>query len=138
MKISVFMAAFLTLGLALSGLALSESMSDMPGMAGATASQGEKVVLVGEVIDMDCYMNEGLHGEKHRACAALCLKNGSPVGLLTDDGKAYFLSADKDETKYYTLLRRMAGDRVKVSGTIQKRGGTSCLNVDKSEKLKGD
>lgn len=135
MKKTLFMAGILALCLAGSGVARAESMSEQPGMAGSTAAQGEKVVLVGEVLDMDCYMNEGLHGKKHQACAVLCLKGGSPIGLLTDDGKAYFLSADKDGTKYYTLLRRMGGDRVKVTGTIQKRGGALCLNVDKSEKL---
>lgn len=122
--------------LCMAGLGLAHAdMANMPGMAGTTAMQGEKVTLVGEVVDMDCYMNEGAHGQGHKACAILCLKGGSPVGLLTDDGKAYFLTADKDETKYYDRLRHMAADRVKVTGTILRRGGELCLNVEKEVKL---
>jgi hypothetical protein len=122
--------------LCLAGLGLAHAdMAHMPGMAGSETAKGEKVTLVGEVLDMDCYMNEGLHGKKHQSCAVLCLKNGSPVGLLTDDGEAYFLAADKDKTKYYDILRKMGGDRVKITGVIQRRGGALCLNVDKSEKL---
>ncbi|HTB21600.1 MAG TPA: hypothetical protein VK914_02725 [bacterium] len=134
MKKTMLIGGFLALCLMGSGFARAESMDKMPGMDTA-ASKGERVVLVGEVVDMDCYMNEGLHGRKHQSCAVLCLKNGSPVGLLTDDGHAYFLAADKDETKYYSVLRRMGGDRVKVTGVLQKRGGALCLTVDKSEKL---
>jgi hypothetical protein len=122
-------------GICLAGLGLAHAdMADMPGMAGTTAMQGEKVTLVGEVLDMDCYMNEGLHGQGHKACAIVCLNNGSPVGLLTDDGKAYFLTADKDKTKYYDRLRHMAGDHVKVWGSVLRRGGMTCLNVEKEEK----
>jgi hypothetical protein len=122
--------------LCVAGLGLAHAdMSNMPGMAGTTAMHGEKVTLVGEVVDMDCYMNEGAHGQGHKACAILCLKGDSPVGLLTDDGTAYFLTADKDETRAYNRLRHMAADRVKVTGSILHRGGELCLNVVREEKL---
>jgi hypothetical protein len=122
--------------LAGAGLGLAHAdMADMPGMAGAEAAPGQKVTLVGEVLDMDCYMNEGLHGKTHQACAVVCLNNGSPVGLLTDDGKAYFLTADKDKTKYYTRVRGWAGRRVIITGEILSRGGEICLNVEKAKKL---
>jgi hypothetical protein len=124
-------------GLCLAGVGLVHAggMDDMPGMAGTKAAAGRKVALVGEVLDMDCYMNEGLHGKKHQACAILCLSKGSPVGLLTDDGKAYFLSADKDDTKAYDLVRTLGGDRVKVTGVIQKRGGALSLDLATAEEL---
>ena len=121
--------------LCMAGLGLAHAdMASMPGMS-TPAMQGEKVTLVGEVVDMDCYMNEGVHGQGHKACAVLCLNGGAPVGLLTDDGKAYFLTADKDKTKYYDRLRHMAADRVKVTGTILRRGGEVCLNVEREVKL---
>jgi len=120
--------------LCVAGLGLAHAdMSSMPGMS-TPAMRGEKVTLVGEVVDMDCYMNEGLHGKGHKSCAILCLNGGAPVGLLTDDGKAYFLTADKDRTKYYDRLRHMAADRVKVTGTMLRRGGELCLNVEREEK----
>jgi hypothetical protein len=124
-------------GICLAGVGLVHAggMDDMPGMAGTKAAAGPEVTLVGEVVDMDCYMNEGLHGSGHQACAVLCLHNGSPVGLLTDDGKAYFLSADKDKIKAYNLVRTLGGDRVKVTGVMRERGGARCLNVDGASKL---
>jgi hypothetical protein len=107
------------------------------GMGDMKAAPGKTVVLVGEVLDMDCFMNEGAHGKKHMDCAVMCLNNGAPVGLLTDDGKAYFLTGNegKGKMKFYDKVRDMGGQRVKITGVEQDRNGTHCVRVDNAEKI---
>ncbi len=99
---------------------------------------GKKVVLTGEVLDMDCFMNEGAHGADHQSCAVMCLNNGAPVGLLTPDGKAYFLTANekKGMMKYYNNVRGWGGDTVKITGRLQKRAGIDSVRIDGAVKVK--
>ncbi|HTB23042.1 MAG TPA: hypothetical protein VK914_10070 [bacterium] len=128
----ILLAGLTALCLAGAGLVHADDMGAMD-MKGAPA---KTVTLVGEVLDMDCFMNEGAHGAKHRDCAVMCLNNGSPVGLLTDDGKAYFLTANesKGKMKFYDRVRDMGGQRVKITGVMQDRAGTHCLRIDDAEK----
>jgi hypothetical protein len=136
------MLAMAVLGLVAAG-ALG-AQGDMDGMdmkadakgGGMQAAPGKTVELTGEVLDMDCFMNEGAKGKEHQSCAIMCLNNGAPVGLLTADGKAYFLTAneDKGKMKFYNSVREWGGDTAKITGVIQKRAGTLCLRVDGAEK----
>ena len=48
--------------------------------------KGTPTTVVGEVIDLSCYLQVGKHGDKHRDCGQKCVKNGQPVGLLAQDG----------------------------------------------------
>src|SRR5688500_17429628 len=43
---------------------------------------GKVVTVVGEVIDVSCYLQVGKHGDKHRDCGQKCIRSGQPVGLL--------------------------------------------------------
>lgn len=118
-------------------------MKDMDKKADADDKDDDKeapaktVTLKGEVLDMDCYMNEGASGKEHQSCAIMCLKNGGPVGLLAEDGKAYFLTGneDKGKMKFYDSVREWGGAKVKITGVIQNRGGALCLRIDGAEKL---
>src|SRR5215471_2183850 len=47
--------------------------------------------VTGEVVDMMCYVDHNAVGEKHgQSCGAKCVKNGGPVGIVSD-GKAYLV-----------------------------------------------
>lgn len=124
------------------GAARADDMGamDMKGMdmkPAAKAASATTVTLTGEVLDMDCYMNEGASGKDHKSCAVMCLNNGAPVGLLTADGKAYFLTAneDKGKTQFYDNVRKWGGDKVRITGVVQKRAGALCVRIDNAEKL---
>ena len=137
------MLAAALIGLLGAGAAWAHEDMDGMDMKGDTkgmdmkAAPGKTVTLTGEVLDMDCYMNEGATGKEHQSCAVMCLKNGAPVGLLTADGKAYFLTAneDKGKTKFYDSVREWGGEKAKITGVIQKRAGALCLRIDGAEKL---
>jgi hypothetical protein len=84
----------------------------------------------GEVLDMSCYLDHGAHGDKHKDCADMCIKGGSPMGLLTTDGSVYLLVESHSKKAAYESLKGMAADQVKVTGVQQERGGVKGIVVD--------
>jgi hypothetical protein len=84
----------------------------------------------GEVLDMACYSASGASGEGHKSCAASCIKGGSPMGVLTSDGKVYLLVENHDKKDAYAEAQKHAGEQITATGTLSDRGGLSALVVD--------
>ncbi|HEY6975672.1 MAG TPA: hypothetical protein VH396_05260 [Chitinophagaceae bacterium] len=93
-------------------------------------SQGKSMSVSGEVVDMACYMSKGAHGDNHKDCAAMCVKGGSPMGLLTSDGKVYLLIENHDKADAYADTKKHAGEQVTVTGSSYERGGMQGLVVN--------
>jgi hypothetical protein len=78
---------------------------------------------VGEIVDFSCYLQVGKHGEKHRDCAQKCMRNGQPIGLLTQDGTLYMLMEEEHDPRRdgMGLFRQAAVDHaahiMEVTGT---------------------
>ncbi|MEZ5398433.1 MAG: hypothetical protein R2729_02120 [Bryobacteraceae bacterium] len=89
--------------------------------------------LRGEIVDTKCYvgvMNPG-RGKVHRACAARCLSGGIPAGLLVRDqsGEArVFVLAGSGAAATNTM--RLAGEAVRVTGSVMRQGSVWILEVD--------
>ena len=96
---------------------------------------GKVVTLVGEIIDMSCYLQLGKHGAKHRDCGQKCLKNGAPIGLLTKDGKVYMLIDEEHDPRRdgLTTFRQAAIDNMayimEVTGTLSEVEGQRAVFV---------
>jgi hypothetical protein len=91
---------------------------------------GEKVVtksITGEVVDMGCYLGHGARGEKHISCAAKCLNQGMPMGLLTSNETLYLVTLDHDNADPYNGLKDMAGKNVTVTGELLTRSGMKAI-----------
>ena len=56
---------------------------------------------VGEVVDLNCYVTRGAKGLDHAGCAKSCVKNGQPMGLLTDDGTLVLLAKDNKKKEAF-------------------------------------
>jgi hypothetical protein len=103
-------------GLAAAPLALAEE----PAKPEAAASKE----ITGEVVDMMCYVDHNAMGAKHADCAEKCIKNGGPVGILSD-GKAYLVvGAHKPMNDE---LAPLAGKTVTLKGKLASNGGVSML-----------
>ena len=100
--------------------------------AAAIAADGE-VTWTGEVVDLACYINQGARGSDHAGCAKSCVKNGQPMGLLTDDGTLVLLAADHKNGKPYEALKDMAGDKAEVSGSLAEKDGMKVVTVTGSK-----
>lgn len=96
---------------------------------------GKSVSLVGEIIDLSCYLQVGKHGDKHRECGQKCVRNGQPVGLLTEDGTVYLLVDEEHDPRRdgLTEFRQKAIDNmayvVTIRGTQTEVGGQKAIFV---------
>jgi hypothetical protein len=93
-------------------------------------SQSKSMTVTGEVVDMACYMSKGAHGDNHKDCAVMCIKGGSPMGVLTTEGKVYLLVENHDKTDAYAEAKKHAGEQVTVTGNYYERGGMLGLVVN--------
>lgn len=104
-------------------------------MAGADEKTAEKAPAkasswTGEIVDMSCYTAHGATGEKHgHECGAKCVANGTPMGLLTSNGKVMLLVLDHDNADPYNACKAWVGDKVEVTGTMASRGGINAIDV---------
>ena len=102
--------------------------------------EGKTTTVVGEIIDLSCYLQVGKHGDKHRDCGQKCVKNGQPVGLLTEDGTVYMLIDEEHDPRRdgLTEFRKQAVDLmahvVTVHGTYTDVDGHKALYVQGSAK----
>lgn len=85
--------------------------------------------VTGEILDMKCYMSSGAHGDGHKDCAATCVKNGSPMGVLTSDGKVYLLIEGKNASDAFDAAKKLAGEMATITGTISEKNGVQAIIV---------
>src|SRR5438105_1623366 len=83
--------------------------------------KGKAVSVVGEIIDLSCYLQVGKHGDKHRDCGQKCIKAGQPVGLLAEDGTAYLLMDEEHDPRRdgLTAFRQWAVDNMAHIVTVR-------------------
>ena len=64
-----------------------------------------------------------------------CLNEGAPAGLLTSDGKVYLVIENHHKKEPFKKLKTLAGEKVKVTGTIYAKNGVQSIEVESVEKL---
>lgn len=94
-------------------------------------------MVVGEVVDIHCYMGNKAKGEQHKRCAEECIKAGQPIGLVTRNGDLYLLIQDNAYIPSYEHLKGMAAEEVRITGDICERGGVQSLIVRDAERTQG-
>lgn len=96
---------------------------------------GKVITVSGEIIDYSCYLQVGKHGAKHRDCGQKCLRNGQPIGLLTQDGKTYLLMPEEHDPRRdgQADLRQAAIEHMayvmEVTGTMTDVDGQRAIFV---------
>ena len=102
-------------------------------VAGVAMAGDHEGSWTGEVVDLACYVAQGAKGPDHAGCAKSCVKNGQPMGLLTDDGTLVLLAADHKDGEPYEALKELAGDQAQVTGTLAERDGMKIVTVTGSK-----
>jgi hypothetical protein len=87
----------------------------------------------GEIMDLACYIAKDAKGADHAGCAKSCVKNGQPMGLLTDDGTLVLLAADHQDGAPFEALKDMAGEKAMVMGTVAEKDGMKVVTVTGSK-----
>lgn len=94
----------------------------------------EEILVTGEVLDMTCYIASNLSGPDHAECARICIKNGSPAGIKTRDGKVYLLTGEPGQS-INAELANYAAKVVTIKGRQTVRDGFAQLQVKEIRKL---
>ena len=86
-------------------------------------------VVVGEILDLACYIPKGAKGPSHARCAKTCAEHGMPLGLLDDEGKVYLLYPKHGKEKAFDAVKVLAAERARITGKISVRAGISGIEV---------
>ncbi|MEP3347624.1 MAG: hypothetical protein ABJN34_04575 [Litoreibacter sp.] len=106
--------------------------------APASASEGERIQITGEIIDTWCYFSgvmggpDAVTGSAHHTCALWCSAGGIPVGLLGEDGEVYMvlkINGDDQNASGNTNLS-LASHEITADGMLYKRDGLNYLVVE--------
>src|SRR6478735_1167046 len=97
-------------------------------------ASAQEIVVTGEVLDMTCYIASNLSGPDHAECAKVCIKNGEPAGIKTQDGKVYLLTGEPGES-INAKLAEYAAQVVTIKGRQSVRDGFAQLQVEEIRKL---
>lgn len=104
-----------------------------PAAAKKEEAAGKPMTVMGELVDMGCYLGHGAKGASHKDCATRCIAGGMPMGVLTKDGALYLLTMSHENAEPYTKAKDMAAEEVKVTGPVSKRNGMQAIEVDAIE-----
>ena len=116
--IKIAVAATLVAALTSAPLAIAQEHEH-----GGDAAASKEVT--GEVVDMMCYVDHNAVGEKHgQSCGAKCIKNGGPVGIVSD-GKAYLVVGEHKPIN--DQLAEYCGKSITVKGKVAERGGMAMI-----------
>src|SRR5579863_4337791 len=90
----------------------------------------------GYVIDSACTFTKNLKKPISPQCAVACAKAGSPLVILSDDGKIYWPIDDAvPSSSQNAKLLPFAGQKVTATGKVFERGGSHAVVIDKIEPL---
>lgn len=105
----------------------------------ASAADGERIQVRGEMIDTWCYYSgvmggpDAVVGSAHHTCALWCSAGGIPVGLLAEDGTVYMvlkIEGDDANSGGDTQLS-LASHEITADGLSYERDGLNYLVVEK-------
>ena len=94
----------------------------------------QEIVVTGEVLDMTCYIASNLSGPNHAECAKVCIRNGEPAGIKTQDGKVYLLTGEPGQS-INAKLAEYAAQVVTIKGRQSVRDGFVQLQIEEIRKL---
>lgn len=98
------------------------------------ANAPQEQTLVGEVVDVFCYLSHGAQGlgKDHAGCAKQCIQSGLPVAIKVGD--QLYLASMADHTAANQQLADLAGQQVSVRGHVMERDGQRLITISHVEK----
>lgn len=117
------------------GDATADAGNEAPEVATQSASIEEPVQregeIEGQIVDVSCYVAQGLSGDSHRQCAEICANDlGIPLNILDDDGNLWQLvDDDMPGHDQNPTVVQYAEQRVRASGTLIEKGSNRAIIV---------
>lgn len=87
--------------------------------------------IVGQVVDVSCYVAQGLSGDTHRQCAEICANDlGIPLNILDEDGTLWQLvDDDMPGVDQNPTVVQYAEQRIRASGTLISKSGNKAIII---------
>jgi hypothetical protein len=73
-----------------------------------------------------------------KECITMCLKSGSPLGILTSDGSVYVPVTASMPDMGQNALKPFVGEHVKATGKVFLRNGTHAIEISEIHQLSDD
>ncbi len=106
------------------GIGTAAPQEKSKGEAGKKTPSAKEITIKGEVVEISCYLAHGETGDKHRECGMACAKSGSPLGILTKDGKLYVsVLPDDHKNGPNAILMDHVAHQVEATGIIREKNG---------------
>jgi predicted lipoprotein with Yx(FWY)xxD motif len=98
-------------------------------------TSAEKTATVkGYVLDSACAFTKNLDKPISSDCALSCAKAGSPLVILSEDGKIYLpISKEMPAKGQNGILMKWAGQKVMATGSVYQRSGSHAIVIEKVE-----
>lgn len=104
-------------------------------MSGDMKGMNKEVTLVGEVLDLYCFMQHPADGQgpDHAKCAQSCIKKGLPIGFLAN-GEVYLIIGKEHESAK-DLVVDYPGMQARLTGTLIEHDGMKAIEIESIEKV---
>lgn len=73
-----------------------------------------------------------------KECITMCLKAGSPLGILTSDGTVYLPVTETMPDTGQNAVKEFVGERVSATGKVFVRNGGHAIEITEIHKLPND
>lgn len=124
------------IGLTFFGASVYAQEHDHSGHDHGATMKETQTHLVGEVIDVLCYLRMDAKGSKHIKCAEMCAKQGVPLGILNEKDNQIYLVFPEGHGNPNEKAMPFIGKRVEVMGKVDMKGGLKGITVEKISEAK--
>jgi hypothetical protein len=84
----------------------------------------------GEVVELGCYCTTCSKGEEHKSCAAKCMEQGEPSGILEEGtDKLYVIVSAEHDMNPSKKIAPYAAMVVEATGKVNERGGITTIDI---------
>ena len=99
-------------------------------------NRGTRVIVKGNLIDLDCFFERGGFGPAHARCSRLCAQKGLPEALLDGQGRIYLIQGRIHQP--LTLVNQPLAEHLESTvvahGELLERLGVRILVIEKLER----
>ena len=104
--------------------------SNVHAQKGSKAQKDDDTQFYGKLFGVKRIADQKTTEPKYELCSQDCVKNGQPMGLLTDDGTLVLIVRDNSKGFVYEKMKKMVGQKVAVMGKLAEKDGMKVLTVN--------
>lgn len=104
-------------------------------VAGETEAEQTTITVVGEIVEIGCYLERGQKAADNPTCIKRCTANGMPMGLLAKGDTLYLILRNHAAMDAYDKAKELAAERVEITGVVVDKAGVRGILVTSVKKI---